>query len=89
MSQAVIIIQVTKKFGKPMGPFWKRVLNGRSSTNAHKHTVVAGAVSRSPCRKEKSSAGPNGMLNGWENCTVMDDGSSLGNVVCGFPESGI
>ncbi len=41
MSQAVIINQVTKKFGKPLGPFWKRVLNGRSPTNAHKHNIVA------------------------------------------------
>jgi ABC-2 type transport system ATP-binding protein len=41
MSNALVVNQVTKEFGKPDKPFWKRMFNGKSTaTNGHKPKKV-------------------------------------------------
>ncbi|MGD2155984.1 MAG: ABC transporter ATP-binding protein [Anaerolineales bacterium] len=41
MSNAIIIQDVYKKFGKPGVPVWKRIIKPKQSTNGQKETVVA------------------------------------------------
>ena len=41
MSDAIIVNDAYKKFGKPNGPFWKRFTNVRSNTNGSKPAVIA------------------------------------------------
>ena len=41
MSDAIIVNEVYKKFGKPDGPVWKRIVKGKSQPNGHKPAVVA------------------------------------------------
>ena len=41
MSNAVVVNQVTKEFGKPDKPIWKRMFTGKSAeTNGHKPKKV-------------------------------------------------
>jgi ABC-2 type transport system ATP-binding protein len=41
MSDAIIVNDAYKKFGKPIGPFWKRFTIARSNTNGSKPAVIA------------------------------------------------
>lgn len=41
MSDAIIVNDAYKKFGKPNGPFWKRFTSVRSNTNGSKPAVIA------------------------------------------------
>jgi ABC-2 type transport system ATP-binding protein len=41
MSDAIIVNEVYKKFGKPGGSIWKQIVKGKSRTNGHQPAVVA------------------------------------------------